>query len=1483
MKLPKTNPKAKNLISLIFSLLICTCLYSQNFTVNVENLKAGDSVLVIAKKGVGSLFKKWINSTDNPNATSFNLDDGDWAIKIEAARYTYPSQKVVSIPNDTAATFALTEMLEGDYTYNWIDDESAAGHATQSYIAEPTEIIVLNDTVSVPSDFTSIKLRTEYGIILSDDKEKWSNEDAYRLYKMFSNLPYNTYGEGNSLDFSSGENVRGVFYLSEDEIYEDISIENRDGIKHATVSQSAFTYAEPQIVTIDGIRGKFYSKRLYHTVVNFITDFGNDNEVLAWLALERFGIRFLTPNDFDTFLEEDSSNFQEFYNSEKLEILSMFEELPEGFHKQDGLKNLIRRIDGQDHPDPAYREAAAIAWTGVETLEFMSKAFIGGNLSDTRRLILHEKSHFLWAYSFDQTTKDDWAEIGGWFLDPTSPSGWSTSQTTEFVSAYAHLKNPNEDMAESVAFYLTNPDLLIGVSPIKFEFIRDRIMHGTRYVSIIQEDLTFTVYNLFPDYTFPGKIVELDLSVEGDDEEDKTVTMTVRLASTNPEVDGATVAYTRFNSSIGTNFDIRLFPQNGTIDSVLVGTATLNKHAKSGYWNMSSISVTDQVGNKRYENTSTVGAKLFIQNPLEDIIPPEFIEFSMTRIDSTFNSNGNPDPTGTAGQAIKLNSKWEDPLRLHGTVTNGATVRIDFPNPDQAETYYQEGRMYAEDPDAFQKDLEGYFFIEDYYPGGYYGVVQMYTADLAGNGSNVTFVNNLENFPYSSIGNVAALRDSVFVETLYPDIIKPEIDLNNITVIAEPTNPVAPNGETRVDINFNARDLSDFPGHESGIQIVNLTLRDPQGRKTGYQTGNGTMNHPDLDLADTEPVLDSLWRNYRFDLVLPQGSAPGEWGISDIVVIDKVGNTKSYNFEEYVRFDIIESDVELDVPLEIEIIDKVVNAGNVTAIKAKMSCTPCAGLNFVATIYSRFGGGAVVRSEGVLESDEVIVENLDTSGILDGEVNLTVQITDADNSLVATKTTAYTKDVVYPKAYYSRSNLENEGTSSLDDWVIEVVIESVDINGTYNLDIDDANTSETGRVQSLSFEGDLSSEITILENLDISNLENGDYKFDLKVTDPNGNIGESEILYYRKDEETITLLGSEFVSNSAPVSVDGSTIKDEDIPQTISLSASDVDGDDLTYTIETAPTNGTVTLTGAEAVYTPNENFNGTDSFTFTSSDGTIESNDGTVAITVTAVNDAPVAQDGSNTKEEDTDQTITLSASDVDGDDLTYTIETAPTNGTVTLTGAEAVYTPNENFNGTDSFTFTSSDGTIESNDGTVAITVTAVNDAPVAQDGTEAVNPGIPKTFSLIANDIEGDNLTYSIISQPNNGSITIDGNLATYTSDIIFLGEDNFTFSVSDGELTSNISTISINVTLGTLGELEYSLNNVKSYPNPVDDFYIIESAITLKVEIYDVNGRILMRKNLDAGENKIDATNLATGYYIIKMHHLSKSASRILIKK
>ena len=121
----------------------------------------------------------------------------------------------------------------------------------------------------------------------------------------------------------------------------------------------------------------------------------------------------------------------------------------------------------------------------------------------------------MWEYTFSDELKDDWIELGGWFVDPDSESGWSTTQTTEFVSAYAHGINPNEDMAESIAYYIENPQVLLTHAPAKYDFIRDRVMHGARYVASIPEELTFEVLNLFPDYVYPGKVIGTEVTCAG--------------------------------------------------------------------------------------------------------------------------------------------------------------------------------------------------------------------------------------------------------------------------------------------------------------------------------------------------------------------------------------------------------------------------------------------------------------------------------------------------------------------------------------------------------------------------------------------------------------------------------------------------------------------------------------------------------------------------------------------------------------------------------------------------------------------------------------------------------------------------------------------------------------------------------------------------------------------------------------------------------
>ena len=197
------------------------------------------------------------------------------------------------------------------------------------------------------------------------------------------------------------------------------------------------------------------------------------------------------------------------------------------------------------------------------------------------------------------------------------------------------MKKPNEDFAESIAWYVESR-CLKSRAMSKYEFIRDRVMSGTRYISRIRE--LFTVYNLFPDY-FSRKS-DCTTEVTGGPEEDKKLKFTIKVKSDSVELDGASLALIRFHSSIGTLFDMYLNPVNGSIDSVLTGEATINKHAKSGYWRPIQIVVWDNVGNQRLENNNTVGAKVFINNPLEDIEPPKYISYSLDTITDFFHQRG---------------------------------------------------------------------------------------------------------------------------------------------------------------------------------------------------------------------------------------------------------------------------------------------------------------------------------------------------------------------------------------------------------------------------------------------------------------------------------------------------------------------------------------------------------------------------------------------------------------------------------------------------------------------------------------------------------------------------------------------------------------------------------------------------------------------------------------------------------------------------
>ncbi len=267
--------------------------------------------------------------------------------------------------------------------------------------------------------------------------------------------------------------------------------------------------------------------------------------------------------------------------------------------------------------------------------------------------------------------------------------------------------------------------------------------------------------------------------------------------------------------------------------------------------------------------------------------------------------------------------------------------------------------------------------------------------------------------------------------------------------------------------------------------------------------------------------------------------------------------------------------------------------------------------------------------------------------------------------------------------------------------------------------------------------------------------------------------------------------------NDTPVAANSNVTVVEDTPTPLTLMGADVDGDALTYTVLTQPAHGTVSGTGASLTYTPNLNYTGPDSFTFKVNDGTVDSNTATVSITCTPVNDAPVASSQNVIVNEDASVGIVLVATDPDSNIFTYTIVTPPAHGTLTGTGANLTYTPAANYFGPDSFTYKANDGSADSNIATVSITVNPVNDAPVANNQNVIVLEDTATPITLTASDVDGDILTYIVLTQPSHGTLSGSGANLIYTPASNFTGADSFTFKVNDGTVDSDIATVSISI--------------------------------------------------------------------------------------
>ncbi|HEX8699421.1 MAG TPA: Ig-like domain-containing protein, partial [Myxococcaceae bacterium] len=293
----------------------------------------------------------------------------------------------------------------------------------------------------------------------------------------------------------------------------------------------------------------------------------------------------------------------------------------------------------------------------------------------------------------------------------------------------------------------------------------------------------------------------------------------------------------------------------------------------------------------------------------------------------------------------------------------------------------------------------------------------------------------------------------------------------------------------------------------------------------------------------------------------------------------------------------------------------------------------------------------------------------------------------------------------------------------------------------------------------------------------------GTVTFTYTITDGSGETDTATV--------TVTVEGT---NNPPRANDDTFTVAEDSGATALDVLANDTAeaGETLSVVSVTQPANGTVTLNGNVVSFTPAPNFNGATTFTYTVSDGNGGFDPATVTVNVTPVNDPPTANDDSFTVAENSGATVlNVLANDSiapdTGETLTVTAVTQPANGTVTLTGGVVRFTPTAGFSGTTTFDYTISDGNGGTDTATVTVTVSGQNRAPVANDDgfTVARNSGAT-VLNVLANDVDpdGDTLTVTAVTQPANGSVTLNGGVVSFTPATGFVGTTSFEYTINDG---------------------------------------------------------------------------------------------------
>ncbi|WP_419785369.1 tandem-95 repeat protein [Pseudodesulfovibrio sp.] len=439
------------------------------------------------------------------------------------------------------------------------------------------------------------------------------------------------------------------------------------------------------------------------------------------------------------------------------------------------------------------------------------------------------------------------------------------------------------------------------------------------------------------------------------------------------------------------------------------------------------------------------------------------------------------------------------------------------------------------------------------------------------------------------------------------------------------------------------------------------------------------------------------------------------------------------------------------------------------------------------------GVGDVVNSAGEIVGTATIVDNevqFTPNDNFNGTATFSYEA--SDGTVTQTQTATITVDPVNDAPVLAADSFtvsEDSGHTMLD-----VLANDTDVDGN--------TLTLTGVGDVVNSAGEIVGTATIVDN-------------EVQFT-PNDNFNGTATFSYEASDGTVTQTQTATITvdpvNDAPVLAADSFTVSEDSGHTmldVLANDTDVDGNTLTLTGVGAVVDsagnvvGTATIVDNEVQFTPNDNFNGTATFSYEASDGTVTQTQ-TATITVDPVNDAPVLAADSFTVSEDSGHTmldVLANDSDVDGNPLTLTgvsdvVDSAGNVvGTATIVDNEVQFTPNDNFNGTATFSYEASDGTVTQTQ-TATITVDPVNDAPVLAADSFTVSEDSGHTMlDVLANDtdVDGNPLTLTGVGDVVNsageivGTATIVDNEVQFTPNDNFNGTATFSYEASDGTVT------------------------------------------------------------------------------------------------